>query len=560
MLRSRSDGTDITQSIENIAAVMPDRDVLHFALLGPGDVELARYGQVKSLGQNGSLRENGQGLVIWQPGGAMAAMLRWRNSRYIHRVRLEHTEPALTLLLETNASSVIERMDSRHFQSLLYIAALIGAALALSLVLSTLVTRPIRALAALSTRIADQVVETPIPNVNFPGSLVREYDDLSRSLKNMTGDLATSYGELRTIKENLEETVELRTNEVLHLSMVASQTTNGVVITDTQGVTTWVNDSFVKISGYTSDDIIGKRPGDLLQGPDTAPESVAEMRQALADRAPFNIEVINYTKTGVPYWIGIMCNPVMDEDGHHTGFIAIETDISERKNIERVKDEFISTVSHELRTPLTSIKGSIGLLRSGAIADLPTQAQSLADMAYKNTNNLVALVNDILDIEKLGTDQMTFDFQPADLTALVKEAIADNQGYADEYSVQIRLADTEGVQINCDLRRVSQVLANLLSNAVKFSHKDGTVQVSVRMQGGVARVSVSDQGVGIPEEFHDKIFDRFTQSDSSDTRKVGGTGLGLNISKKIVEKHGGTIGFESTLGAGTTFHVDFPLL
>jgi signal transduction histidine kinase len=155
---------------------------------------------------------------------------------------------------------------------------------------------------------------------------------------------------------------------------------------------------------------------------------------------------------------------------------------------------------------------------------------------------------------------MTFDFQPADLTALVMEAIADNQGYADEYSVQIRLADTEGVQINCDSRRMSQVLANLLSNAVKFSHKDGTVQVSVHSQGGIARVSVSDQGVGIPEEFHDKIFDRFTQSDSSDTRKVGGTGLGLNISKKIVEKHGGTIGFESTPGAGTTFHVDFPVL
>jgi len=284
------------------------------------------------------------------------------------------------------------------------------------------------------------------------------------------------------------------------------------------------------------------------------------MRQALADCIPFNIEVINYSKTGAPYWIEIMCNPVKDEQGHHTGFIAIETDISERKNIERVKDEFISTVSHELRTPLTAIKGSIGLLCSGAIAELPNKAQSLADMAYKNTNHLVALVNDILDIEKLGTDQMTFDFQPTDLTTLVKEAIADNQGYADEYSVQFQLGDTEGVQVNCDPRRMKQVLANLLSNAAKFSDKDGTVKVSVHRQDVFARLSVSDHGVGIPEGFHDKVFDRFTQSDSSDTRKVGGTGLGLNISQKIVERHGGTIGFDSTPGVGTTFQVELPVL
>jgi PAS domain S-box-containing protein len=560
LLQVRRDGNDIAQSVESFAAMMPDGDALHFALLGPGDVALAQHGQVKSLGKNGSLRKSERGLTIWQPNGQMASMSRWRNSRYIHRVRLERTEPAMTLLLETNASSIIERMDFQHFQSLLYIAILVGVALSLSLVLSTLVTRPISALAALGTRIANQVVETPIPNVNFPDSFVREYDDLSRSLKNMTGDLAMSYSELRAIKENLEEIVEVRTNELRYLSMVASQTTNGVIITDAKGVTTWVNDSFVEISGYTSDEIIGKRPGDLLQGPDTAIESISVMRQALADCIPFNIEVINYSKTGAPYWIEIMCNPVKDEQGHHTGFIAIETDISERKNIERVKDEFISTVSHELRTPLTAIKGSIGLLCSGAIAELPNKAQSLADMAYKNTNHLVALVNDILDIEKLGTDQMTFDFQPTDLTTLVKEAIADNQGYADEYSVQFQLGDTEGVQVNCDPRRMKQVLANLLSNAAKFSDKDGTVKVSVHRQDVFARLSVSDHGVGIPEGFHDKVFDRFTQSDSSDTRKVGGTGLGLNISQKIVERHGGTIGFDSTPGVGTTFQVELPVL
>ncbi|MBT3556833.1 MAG: PAS domain-containing protein [Rhodospirillales bacterium] len=560
LLQAGSDRSDIVQSVERVAAAMPDKDMFHFALLGPGDVELARYGQLKSLDENGSLREGEQGLTIWQPDGAMATMLRWRDSRYIHRLRLEHTEPDLTLLLETDASFVIEKMDSQHFQSLVYITTLIGIAVALSLALSYLVTRPVMALAALGTRIANHVVEAPIENVKFPESFVREYDDLARSLKNMTGDMAKSYGELRSIKENLEETVEERTKELRHLSMVASQTTNGVIITDAQGVTTWVNDGFVGISGYAADEIIGKRPGDLLQGPGTDPESVAEMRQAVADGAPFNVEIINYSKSGTPYWIEIMCNPFKDEHGRHIGFISIETDISERKNIERVKNEFIATVSHELRTPLTSIKGSIGLLRSGKITELPDQAQSLVDMAFKNINHLGALVDDILDIEKLGTDQMTFDFQPADLTALVRESVASNQSYADEYGVHFQMDGTQDIQVKCDSRRMSQVVANLLSNAAKFSHRGGTVKISAHRQDGMARLSVSDQGVGIPEEFHENIFERFTQSDSSDSRKVGGSGLGLNISKNIVEKHGGTIGFDSTPGVGTTFHVDLPVL
>ncbi len=560
MLQMRSDGADIIQSIERVAAVMPDRDILHFALLGPDDVEMVSYGQVKSLGGSGSLRESEQGLMIWQPEGQMAAMLRWRESRYIHRVRLEHTEFNTTLLLEADASSVIEKMDTQYFQSLLYITALIGIAVALSLVLSFLVTRPIRQLAALGTRIAGHVVEAPIPTVIFPKSFVREYDDLSYSLKNMTGDLATSYGELRSIKENLEGIVEERTNELRHLSMVASQTTNGVIITDAQGVTTWVNNGFVEISGFTADELIGKRPGDLLQGTDTDPDSVSEMHQAVAGGVPFNIEIINYSKLGIPYWIEIVCNPFKDEHGQHIGFIAIETDISERKNIERTKDEFIATASHELRTPLTSIKGAIGLLRSGKIANLPSQAQPLVDIAYKNINHLVELVNDILDIEKLQTDQMAFDFEPTDLTALVREAIANNQSYAEEYGVQFQLTDTQDVQVNCDYRRMSQVMANLLSNAAKFSHHEGIVKISVHRQNGLACLSVSDQGVGIPEEFHEKIFDRFTQSDASDSRKVGGSGLGLNISKKIVEKHGGIIRFNSDAGVGTTFYVDLPVL
>ncbi len=227
LLQKASDGEQVTESIVRVAKVLPDGKVLNFALLGANDALLGQHGTIRSLGENGTLKVNEHGINIWQPDGPMASMVRWRQSRYTYRVRLEQFAPPVTLLLEYEAGVLIKRMDTRHFESLLYISILTGIAIVLSLILSTLVTRPIRALAALSKGIASQVVQSPAPQVQFPESHVREYDDLSGSLKNMTGDLAASYGELRSIKENLEALVQERTAELHRLSMVASQTTNG---------------------------------------------------------------------------------------------------------------------------------------------------------------------------------------------------------------------------------------------------------------------------------------------------------------------------------------------
>lgn len=239
--------------------------------------------------------------------------------------------------------------------------------------------------------------------------------------------------------------------------------------------------------------------------------------------------------------------------------IAFGQDISQRKRVERLKNEFISTVSHELRTPLTSIRGSLGLIAGGVAGDIPETAKNMIDIAYKNSERLVRLINDILDIEKIESGKMVFYFKPLELVPLVEQTMEANRGYAEQYQVNFVLVDAPSeVCVNADADRLTQVLTNLLSNAVKFSPPGRDVQVRVLPNGTNVRVAVSDQGTGIPEEFQNRIFQKFAQADSSDTRQKAGTGLGLSIVKAIVEKHGGTIGYESVPGSGTTFYFDLP--
>jgi len=238
---------------------------------------------------------------------------------------------------------------------------------------------------------------------------------------------------------------------------------------------------------------------------------------------------------------------------------AVIRDISKRKEIERMKDEFVSTVSHELRTPLTSIQGSLGLIANGVMGAMPAGAKPLVDIAYKNCSRLVLLINDILDSEKIAAGKMVFTFKEQDIMPLLEHAVESNRAYGANYGVRFEIgASVPGAKVEVDHDRLIQVLTNLLSNAAKFSPKGDVVSVSVRRSGSRLKISVSDHGPGIPPEFQGRIFQKFSQADSSDRRAKGGTGLGLSISKAIVEKHGGSMTFETEVGKGTTFTVDLP--
>lgn len=248
-----------------------------------------------------------------------------------------------------------------------------------------------------------------------------------------------------------------------------------------------------------------------------------------------------------------------DAEGRVIGFFALGNDVTELKRIDRMKSEFVSTVSHELRTPLTSIRGSLGLIMGGVAGPLPDKAKALVDIARSNCERLIRLINDILDSEKIESGKVTFDLQPLDLQLLLEQAISANEGFATQHSVKVELkAEKFAVMVQADSDRLIQVVTNLLSNAIKFSPVNGTVKVRLRWKAGRARVEVSDSGPGIPGEFRGRIFQKFSQADSSDTRQKGGTGLGLSISRAIIERMDGSIGFSTEVGVGTTFYFELP--
>ncbi|MGE6764004.1 ATP-binding protein [Corallococcus interemptor] len=230
-------------------------------------------------------------------------------------------------------------------------------------------------------------------------------------------------------------------------------------------------------------------------------------------------------------------------------------DLTERKAVERMKNEFVSTVSHELRTPLTSIRGSLGLLENGIVGDLPPQALDMVRIARTNTERLIRLINDILDLEKMESGMLELKLQPHTAQELVEATLAGVQGMAETAHVSLRSAVEGAPQVKGDRDRLIQVLTNLVSNAIKFSPKGASVVVAAGLTvDGRVRFSVTDQGSGIPEEKLPRLFGRFQQLDASDTRSKGGTGLGLAISQAIVEQHGGRIDVSSPPGQGATFH------
>lgn len=227
-----------------------------------------------------------------------------------------------------------------------------------------------------------------------------------------------------------------------------------------------------------------------------------------------------------------------------------------------VKSQFISTVSHELRTPLTSIKGSLDLLNSGAMGEMPEQMKKLVEIAGRNSQRLSILIDDVLDLQKIEAGEMDYRSDVLNVAELVREAISSNTGYADAQQVKLveALPDLPPPHIVGDEYRLLQVMANMISNAAKFSDVGGVVTVGFVAERDRVRIFVQDRGCGIAEGMEHKVFDRFSQIDSSDRRRAAGSGLGMNISKEIVDHHNGIIGYDSELGRGSTFYIELPLL
>jgi PAS domain S-box-containing protein len=335
---------------------------------------------------------------------------------------------------------------------------------------------------------------------------------------------------------------------------------SGMVLTDGGGLIVLVNAEAERLFGYGRWELIGRKMEILV--PERLRAAYIQRRAALSlHPSPLRLgeswNLFGKRRDGSEFPVEIGLNPIRTREGLFV--LGVFVDISERRRMERLKDEFVSTVSHELRTPLTSIAGSLGLLAGGAAGALPETAARLIRIAQSNSQRLVRLVNDILDIEKIESGQVAFKFRRLGVRALIEQMIDANRSYADAFGIRIRLdSGAAHGDVYADPDRLAQVITNLLSNAIKFSPPQGEVTVNVIEGGPTVRVEIRDCGPGIPDDFKPRIFEKFAQADATDARRKGGTGLGLSIAKLIVTRLGGEIGFADADGGGTVFYFELP--
>lgn len=247
------------------------------------------------------------------------------------------------------------------------------------------------------------------------------------------------------------------------------------------------------------------------------------------------------------------------KSGFSDKIVAIFRDITNREETERLKQELVSNVSHELRSPLTAIKGAMGLVLAGTAGDIPPRAQDMIQIAQRNADRLILIINDILDLDKIADGAMVFDNADTTLKDVIDAAVESISGFRGRFDVDVTVQiDTPMAMSFVDPNRLVQVLVNLMSNAIKFSPIGSEVQVQLGRYGDFNRISITDQGEGIPEAEQELLFKRFTQIGATNRAATGGTGLGLSIVKAILEKQSGHVSFDSEVGRGTTFYVDLP--
>ena len=385
--------------------------------------------------------------------------------------------------------------------------------------------------------------------------------ELEQRITERTKDLESMNTELENqVNEKIAAEYALRSSEDLLQSTGHLAHIGGWKLDVLNGALTWTEETY-HIYGLPLDEEPTIEAAARGLAADSKSVFMEAVNNAKAYGTPFDIEVVHVSGNGSKKWLRIICR-IYKHENKVMELVGACQDVSELKKVEKIKNEFISAVSHELRTPLTSISGSLSLLKSGEITTVDDKAMELLDIASRNSERLLLLINDLLDMERLELDKMTFSNSCFSLLDLLKQAIDENEFYGKKYDVTYNISgDILDVNINVDHERFLQVMSNLLSNAAKFTVSKTSVDIFTdKIADNMVRVSVRDYGEGIPEEFQSDIFKKFSQADSSVTRKLGGTGLGLSISKSIIEHMGGTISFHSVAGEGATFYFDLPIV
>ncbi len=345
-----------------------------------------------------------------------------------------------------------------------------------------------------------------------------------------------------------------------HLQAIVDTTLDGILTIDHTGQILTANPAVGRLFGYSPEELIGQHVTILMPDHAAVVHSKGFAQHMQGNRARIvgsTSEVQGRRKNGSLFDAELSIGEL--RGAGPPNFLGVVRDISQRKEVDKLKDRFISTVSHELRTPLTSILGSLELLRDGIVGPLPEGADRMVTLAYDSGERLVRLINDILDLERLGTGRMELHKTEFEAGQLLSQVCSSLQGLAGVRDVRLEIEPVaEPMHVHADRDRLVQVLTNLVGNAVRFSPAGGRVRLGVERVGTATVFRVGDEGPGIPEEFRPRLFAPFSQADAGDTRRLGGTGLGLSIAKAIIEEHGGQIWYNTEEGNGTTFFFSVP--
>lgn len=470
------------------------------------------------------------------------------------------------VLVRQRADEAFAPVDQVHQRLLM-----VGAALAVvfSLIgwwLAGRITRPLNDLVDVARGIeAGYAVRARTEGVYTEGAT------LGRAFNSLIEQLQRNEAEVRQLNVSLERRVAERTAEMedafdrlseneARVQTLIETAQDPFVAMDFEGRITEWNTQAEKLFGWRRDEVLGESLAHtVLPERYQAAFVKALARYHTTGEAPFTNRLLERTvvnRQGVEIPVEMKIGLI--NSGSVQLFSAFVHDISKRKEVERLKNEFVSTVSHELRTPLTSIYVSLSMLESGMGGDLPADVQELMKISRQSCERLIRLINDVLDVEKLDSHQFSYTMKRQPLRPLVDAALHEVKPYAEEHGVRLVVTEASDGAVMADADRIVQVITNLLSNAAKFSPPGEAVQVLLRADEEHVHLSVVDHGPGIPPEFRPRVFERFAQADSSDRRQKGGTGLGLNICRSIVTDHGGSIGFESEPGVRTEFHFSLP--
>ncbi|HEY6445013.1 MAG TPA: PAS domain S-box protein [Acidobacteriaceae bacterium] len=382
----------------------------------------------------------------------------------------------------------------------------------------------------------------------FSRQLIREDPDLLATVETVCG----SVGQFMARAGQESRLRQMDRQRAFILSSVA----DGIIGVDSSNRIAFVNPAAARLLEFSEADLAGRDVHDTLHPASVGCGTGCATRRAFLSGERASGQDVYVRASGRSFPVEFALMPMVEEV-ESVGSVLSFRDISQRYALDHMKDEFISTVSHELRTPLTSIRGALGLLSAGMLGKVSDKASTLLRIAMSNSDRLVRLINDILDLERMQSGRAPLAFRQIALDELVRQAIDAMQPMADNAEIAL-LCEATSANVEADADRLLQVLTNLLSNAIKFSPAKSIVRVSIMRSGDGVTLSVIDQGRGIPADKLETIFDRFQQVDASDSRQKGGTGLGLAICRTIVQQHGGRIWAEQNGGHGSIFRVFLP--